>query len=275
VILPRWMVVPGSVYSVGPVWDALPDIKTLNETVELRLANLDMAVSGMWGAVDDGVINPRTVRVGPRKVIVMGDKESFFPLTPGGDFRLSDEEITRLQNAIRKVLMADHLTPSDKPQMTATEVHVNVELIRQLLGPVYGRRQAEYLKPLHDRLFGLAYRAGALGTAPDWLQGKTVSIRYNSPMARAQKLVDVSAMDRYEATLAQEAAVGGQQILDVYDWDGAARKRAELLGVPAKLIREERDVERSRKERADAQAQQQAIQAAAAVAGGIKQGMPA
>lgn len=275
VILPRWMMVPGSVYPVGPTWDALPDIKTLNETVELRLANLDMAVSGMWGAVDDGVLNPRTVRVGPKKVIVMNDKESFFPLAPAGDFTLTNEEIDRLQRAIRKVMMADHLTPSDKPQMTATEVHVNVELIRQLLGPVYGRMQSEYLKPLLDRCFGLAYRDGVLGQAPQWLQGKTLSIRYNSPLARAQKLADVTAMDRFEATLGQEAAVGGPQILDNYDWDGAARKRAELLGVPQKLIPDEKIVEAKRKQREDAQAQAQAIQAAAAVAGGIKQGMPA
>lgn len=275
VILPRWMNVPGSVYPVGPVWDALPSIKSLNQAAYDSMVNREMATVGMWGAVDDGVLNPRTVRVGPRKVIVMNDKDSFFPLAPAGDFNLSDKEIDRLQRAVRKLLMADHLTPSDKPQMTATEVHVNVELIRQLLGPVYGRMQSEYLKPLLDRCFGLAYRAGVLGTAPEWLQGKTVSIRYNSPLARAQKLVDVNAMDRFETTIGQEAAIAGPQILDNYDWDGAARKRAELLGVPQKLIPDERVVKQKRKARDEALEQQQAIQAAAAVAEGVGKGVPA
>lgn len=275
VILPRWMVQPDTVYPTGPVNDALPDIKTLNEAVESDIINREMATVGMWGARDDGTLNPRTIRIGPRKIIPMEDKDSMWPLAPAGKFELSDGLIDRLQRSIRKVLMADHLTPSDKPQMTATEVHVNVELLRQLLGPVYGRRESEYLKPLHERLWGLAYRNRVLGLAPEWLQGKSVAIRYNSPMARAQKMVDVAAMDRFETTLAQEAAVFGEQVLDIYDSDGAGRKRGELLGVPQKLLVDERDVERKRKARADAQAQQQAIQAAAALANGVGKGIPA
>ena len=42
--------------------------------------------------------------------------------------------------------MSDQLTPTQKgdPQRTATEVMVNVELIRQLLGPIYGRPTRRY-----------------------------------------------------------------------------------------------------------------------------------
>jgi hypothetical protein len=65
----------------------------------------------------------------------------------------------KLQAQIRKILMADQLQAQDGPAMTATEVHVRVNLIRQLLGPIYARLQAEYLQPLIERCFGLAYRA--------------------------------------------------------------------------------------------------------------------
>ena len=270
-VVPRWMPLPDSVYPVGPVWDALPDIKTLNKAVEMSLSNLDMAVAGMWGAVDDGVLNPRAVRVGPKKVIVMSDKESFFPLAPAGKFELAAIEIDRLQKSIRRVLMADQLTPNDKPQMTAFEVNVRVELIRQLLGPVYGRMQSEYLQPLLKRCFGLAYRSGALGQAPQWLQGKQLSVQYNSPLARAQKMVDVQAMDRFETTLAQEVqATQNPALFDNYDFDGASRERASLLGVPLKLIPDAKIVKRQREERAKAQAQQQSLQAAATVAGAVQ-----
>jgi len=268
-ILPRWMVLPDSVYTQGPVWDALPTIKTLNKTVEFTLQNLDMAVAGMWGAVDDGVLNPRTVRVGPRKVIVMNDKNSFFPLSPAGKFELGELKIEQMQREVRRLLMADQLTPQDKPQMTATEVQVRVEIIRQLLGPVYGRMQSEYMKPLLERCFGIALRAGVLGQPPEWLLGKTLSVRYNSPLARAQKMVDVAAMDRFESTLAQEvAATGKTELLDNYDFDGAARERAELLGVPMKLIPAARKVEKMREERAAKQAEQQQQAMAAQAIGG-------
>jgi len=267
IIGPRWTLLPGSVYPTGPVFEAMPDILTLNKVVEMSLANLDLAVAGMWGAVDDGVMNPNTVRVGPRKIIVMADKDSFFPLQPAGKFDVTAVAVDRLDNKIRRVLMSDQLEASpDRPQMTLGEFQGRVELLRQLLGPNYGRMQSELLQPLGLRLFGLAYRAGALGPAPESLRGKELVVRYKNPMARAQKMADVGAMDRYETTLGQESALR-PEVLDNYEWDDAVRKRAELLGVPARLIPEKKKVAQDRKDRADQQKQQQteavAMQAAA------------
>jgi hypothetical protein len=47
-------------------------------------------------------------------------------------------------------------------------------------------------------------------------------------------------------------------VLDVYDLDAAARERGHLLGVPYKLMRDERAVVKRRLERAEAQKQAQA-----------------
>lgn len=70
IVIPRWMQIPQSVYAIGPVSDALPDAKTLNDIKRMELANADLAISGMWIAQDDGVLNPQTITVGPRKIIV-------------------------------------------------------------------------------------------------------------------------------------------------------------------------------------------------------------
>ena len=260
--VPRWNTLQGSCYAFGPTYEALPDLKTLNEVVRMDLANMDLAIAGMWGAVDDGVLNPRTVTIGPRKIVVMAAKDNMWPLQPAGKYEIAQLEIERLQRAIRKVMMADQLQPQDGPQMTATEVVVRVEIIRQLLGPVYGRTQSEFISTLVQRCFGIAYRAGALAQAPESLADKVLTLRYISPIARAQKLGDVAAMDRYEGMLAQEAAVVGEGPLDMYDWDEAARTRAELLGVPQKLIPDQRDIAERRAKRAQ---QQQAAQTMEAV----------
>lgn len=257
--VPRWKLLTGSHYALGLVYDALPSLRTLNKALEMVLANMDLAVAGMWIAEDDGVLNPRTVRVGPRKIVVANSVDSMKPLQPAAKFEAAFLQIEALERQIRRTLMADQLTPQNEgPQMTATEVAVRVELIRQLLGPVYGRMQAEYLQWLVMRCFGLAYRAGAFGPAPPSLRDKVLSIRYVSPIARAQRALEVAAMDRYEMALAQEAAVK-PEVLDNYDWDEAARLRAELLGVPQKLIVEPdaRDAQRQ----ARAAQQQQAAQA--------------
>lgn len=262
VIVPRWMRVPESVYALGPMYDCLPDVKTLNLQKQYILANMDLATAGMWGAVDDGVLNPKTVRIGPRKIVVMAAKDNMWPLQPATQFEAAFEMVAELQRSIRRTLMADQLEPQDKPGMTATEVHVRVELIRQLLGPVYGRLQREWLQPMVERCFGLAYRAQALGQAPQELQGQMAHIRYVSPMARAQRAVDVNAMDRFEGALGVQAQAGLTDAFDTYDWDAARRERAKLLGVPANLIRDTDMVARIRKAKQQAQ-QQSMVQGAA------------
>jgi hypothetical protein len=264
VIVPRWMLIPGSHLAVGPMFEVLPDVKTLNKVVEFVLTNADMAIAGMWIAEDDGVLNPRSIRIGPRKVVVANSVDSMKALTPASKFDIAVLEIERLQRSIRKVLMADQLTPQDGPAMTATEVHVRVELIRQLLGPVYGRLQAEFMQPLVERCFGIAVRAGVFLAPPRSIANREFSVHYISPLARSQKAVDVAAMDRYEYSLANEAAATGKsELLDIYDWEEASRLRGENLGVPLKLLKTRDRVDAER----DAQAKQQQAAAAGQVAG--------
>lgn len=277
VILPRWLKVPGSVYAVGPMYAALPDIRQLNELKGFELAGADIAVSGMWWGVDDGVFNPRAVKLGPRKVIVVADKDSFGPLGSGGNFNLSDVMVAKLQSSIRKTLMADQLQPQDGPAMTATEVHVRVEMIRKLLGPIYGRLQAEYLRPLIERCFGLAFRAGIFPPPPDSLRGRSFAVRYVSPMARAQKLDDVMAIESTYLAAANMAQTN-PEILDELDASAALRLIIEGRGAPHAIRRSAEDVAKIREQRAKAQAEakQREIMeqgaTAAAVEGGKRMG---
>ncbi|WP_297196288.1 portal protein [uncultured Pluralibacter sp.] len=257
--VPRWMKIPGGAYGIGPVYDALPDCKELNETKRMEKAAQDLAIAGMWIAEDDGVLNPRTVKVGPRRIIVANSTDSMKPLLTGADFNVAFTAEERLQAAIRKIMMADQLQPQDGPAMTATEVHVRVALIRQLLGPVYGRFQAEYLQPLVQRCFGIALRAGVFSSPPESLHNANFNVRYISPLARAQQLEDVTAIERLGANVANMAAIS-QDVVDLVDTDEATRVVADALGVPAKVIRSADAVADLRQQRQQAQ-QQQAEQA--------------
>lgn len=268
VIVPRWNRLPSSVYAVGPVHQALPDIRQLNTTRAMETQAQDLAIAGMWIAEDDGVLNPKTIKVGPRKVIVANSVDSMKPLLTGSDFKVAWTSEERLQAAVRKTLMADQLQPQDGPAMTATEVHVRVALIRQLLGPVYGRQQAEFLAPLIYRCFGLAMRGGALGIPPQSLTNRDYHVKYEGPMARAQKLEEVSSIERLGASTAA-LAQAKPEVLDLIDGDEAVRVMADGLGVPSKVILDARRVKMKREERAKqqqaAQQQAQAQQAQAAM----------
>ena len=263
--VPRWTIVPSSHYAVGPTFHALPDLLELNELVRLEKAAADLAVSGMWIAEDDGVLNPRTVKVGPRKIIIANSVDSMKELKSGADFNVSFTLKAQLQAQIRKVFMADQLQPQDGPAMTATEVHVRVGMIRQLLGPVYGRLQSEYLQPFVERCFGLAFRAGILGQPPQTLRNRDFHVRYISPLARAQRLEDVTAMDRVEQGLMLKAEAM-PELLDVYNFEEAESLRAQYLGVPGKVMRTDKELVAIRKQRADAQAQAQQAQQQAQMA---------
>ena len=255
-VVPRWMLIPGSVYATGPVSNALGSIRTINDIQAMELAAMDVAVAGMWIAEDDGVLNPRSIKLGPRKIVIANSVDSMKPLQSGSNFQVSFASKEMLQASIRKILLADQLQPQDGPQMTATEVHVRVQLIRQLLGPIYGRLQAEYLKPMIERCFGLAYRAGVFGMAPPELQGKTFSVKYVSPLARAQKMEEATAIDQYVAG-AVAMAQAAPDVLDTIDFDAAQKIKGEALGVPAAVIRSADDVAAMRKQRAEQAKQQQ------------------
>jgi hypothetical protein len=283
VVVPRWMQLPNSAYAIGPVSNALPTIRELNELLRLEKSALSRAAAGVYVAEDDGVLNPRTVKVRGGMVIMANSVNSIKELPSGADFNITFSKADQMRAEIRRLLMADQLQPQDGPAMTATEVHVRVALIRQLLGPLFGRFQAEDLAPTIERVFGLMYRrgrpelGGSLGQVllddpPASLEGETFRVRYQSPLARAQKLEDVSAMQQLVA-IAQGLAVAGKAgALDLLDEDQVMRLSSDGLGAPNKALRDEKAVEAFRKaavekQAADAQAaQQQGIQTMAAEA---------
>ena len=266
VIVPRWMMIPSTAYAVGPVYDALADIRELNALKRLDKMSAEINIAGMWIAENDGVLNPATIKVGPRKVIVANSVDSMKELKTSANWQLADERIKQLQDSIRKILMANHLQPQDGPVITATEAHINVGLIRQLLGPVFGRMQSEYLQPLIERCFGLAYRAGALGKAPQSLINREFHVKYLSPLARAQKLEDVTAIERFNANIQQIAAID-ELVLDNVDFDEQARVLSDSLGVPVKTLRKKEDVENLRARRNEAMQQKEQEAAASQIQG--------
>ena len=64
-IVARYMKVAGEIYGRGPLVTAISDIKTLNKTVELVLKNASLAISGVYTAADDGVLNPQNIKIQP------------------------------------------------------------------------------------------------------------------------------------------------------------------------------------------------------------------
>lgn len=270
VICPRWSRIPGSVYALGPMSDALPDVKSCNEVKRWEFAAAETVIAPPLKVVDDGVINPRLVKIGPRKVLVCNDVNNIAPLITGAKVEFGQLLVNDLQTNIRRSLMADLFDKLlNDPRMTATQVHAIVGVLRQRMGPRFGRLQSEYLQPLVERSYGLALRSGVLGRPPRSMWDRDYTVKYLSPLARAQKLEDVSAMQMHEQDLLLQIEAN-PEVADTYEWDEAARHKAELRGVPLKLIPDAKKVAAKRAARAEAQqaAQEEANQQALAMKAG-------
>ena len=230
----RWQKVPGEVYGRSPVMKALPDIKTANKVVELILKNATIAVTGIWQAEDDGVLNPANIRLAPGTIIpkAVGSK-GLTPLQAAGDFDVSQIVLSDLRARIRHALLNDKLGQIEAPKMTATEVLERTAEMVRILGATYGRLQAELLTPLIERALYILRRRGEI---PDiYLDGHLVSVAYQSPIALAQSGQEASrALDWISSLSAL-----GAHAQDFVNVQAFAKWLANKLNVPAELIKAE------------------------------------
>ena len=148
----RWSVASGELYGRSPIMRALPDIKTANKVVELVLKNATIAVSGIWQADDDGVINLNNINLTPGAIIPKAVGSSgLTPLTSAANFDVSQIILKDLRDRIRHTLLADRLGLLSEKEMTATEIMARNADMMRILGATYGRLLHEFIRPLCDR----------------------------------------------------------------------------------------------------------------------------
>ncbi len=227
----RWLKAPGEVYGRSPVMKALPDIKTANKVVELVLKNATIAVTGIWQADDDGVMNPANVRLTPGTIIPKAvGSAGLQPLQAPGRFDISQLVLDDLRNRIRHALLADKLGQPNVPTMTATEVVERSREMARLLGATYGRLQAELLTPLVVRAVHILKRRGEI--PPLILDGHLVDLQYRSPLAQNQAQRDSGNLMTWLSAVSQL----GPNAMSVVDPVATARWLGRCFQVPAELL---------------------------------------
>lgn len=230
----RWAKAPGDIYGRSPVMKSLPDIKTANKVVELILKNASIAVTGIWQADDDGVLNPATIELAPGTIIPKAvGSQGLKALEMPGRFDVSQLVLNDLRSRIRHAMLTDRLGQIGDHRMTATEVLERSGEMALLLGATYGRLQSELLTPLIQRGWAILRRRGEV---PDIsIDGRNVTLDYRSPLARAQGQRGVqNTINWITTTLAM-----GPEASTAIDLAGAARFIGEALGVPSDLIRKD------------------------------------
>jgi hypothetical protein len=278
-IVIRWLKAPGEVEGRGPLIQALPDIKTLNKVVELVLKNASLAVTGVYTAADDGVLNPATVAIRPGAVIPVGRNAghpsgpSLAPLERAADFQIAQIVAADLRRDI-KALMFDNQLPDDGKVRSATEIIHQLKQLSRDIGSAFGRLNRDGLVPIMVRVADILDETGEvpLGLKID---GREVAVIPMSPLANAQKLDDVTTIAKTAEIIA--AALGPAAVARALSPERTPSAIAELLGVPSRLIPTPEEIQAMQQEAAEA-AQAEMIAkspAAAQIAGNLTRAQPA
>lgn len=181
----RWALASGELYGRGPVLRALPDIKTTNKVVELVLKNATIAVSGIWQADDDGVINLSNINLTPGAIIPKAVGSSgLTPLASGADFDVSQIILSDLRDRIRHALLADRLGLMSDKEMTATEILARNADMMRVLGATYGRLLHEFIRPMCERGLQILSRRGLIEKIS---LHSDAELKYIAPIAQMAK----------------------------------------------------------------------------------------
>lgn len=235
-VIARYMKVAGEVYGRGPLVTAIADIKTLNKTLELVLKNASLAISGVYTAADDGVLNPQTVKIQPGAVISVARNggpqgASLAPLPKTGDANTSQITIQDLRVNIKKIMMDDTLPPDNMSARSATEIAERTRELATNLGSAFGRLITETMLPIVARTLFVMDQQGII-KMPLRVNGSQVKVTPVSPLAQTQKLQDVNTVMQY----VQIASGMGPQGMMTLSVPRILKYVADQLGVDQNLL---------------------------------------
>ena len=235
-IVSRYSKVAGEIYGRGPLITALPDIKTLNKTLELVLKNASLAISGVYTAADDGVLNPNTVKIMPGAIIPVARNggpqgESLRPLPRSGDFNVSQIIMDDLRANIKRILLDESLPPDNMSARSATEVVERMKELSQNLGSAFGRLINETMIPLVSKILAVMDDRGLIDL-PLEVNGLEIRIAAAAPLAQAQAMEEVEKVMQY-AQIAQQA---GPEAMSTLKMGEMMDFIAEQLGIPQRVL---------------------------------------
>ena len=251
----RERVTSKGVYGMGRIIQLLKDIKVLNKIAEMELRNAGLAISGVYTANDDGVLNPYNVKLVPGTVIPVASNSntnpSLRPLERSGDFQISTLKIDQKQELIQKVLFGVALGSITKtPVRTATEIDARSSENFEMTSSAFSRFQTELLEKLIKRMVDVLKKAGKI--QPIVVDGKEITIKFTSPLAKQQDRLDVGNITEYAQVMAM-TGIPPQEISRHVKFEDVPRYIAENMGIPGKLLRTTQEVEFQTIQQAQAQ----------------------
>ena len=253
-VVPRYLKASTEIYGRSPAMNALPDVKVLNKMVETALKAAAKQVDPPLLVPDDSMLSPIRMSAGSLNYYRSGSRDRIEPLNIGQQTSVTLNQENQRREAIAKMFHIDQLMVTANRTMTATEVLQRNEEKMRILGPVMGRLQSELLQPMILRVFNIMLRNKLFQSAPEILNNQEIDIEYVSPMALAQKGQELQSLMRGLELFGQIGQIAPVQ--DYIDENGLIKQIIRITGLPARMIKSDKQVAAIRDQRAAAQQQQ-------------------
>jgi len=253
-VVTRWSKVTGEKYGRSPGMNALPEAKTLNKMVETVLRGAQKVVDPPLQVPDDGFITNIRTRPGSLNFYRAGTSDRIEPVFNDARIDFGFQAMEERRARIRDSFFQNELNLREGPQMTAAEVDARQQESLRFLGPVLGRQQSEFLKPLIDRVIEIMFRRDMLLKPPAEIQEMDLDVEYSSVIARAQRSNQANTILR---SLDQIGLIGAidPAVFDNIDTDKTVRALAKLNALPQEIIRDQKTIKQIRDARSEAQQQ--------------------
>ena len=262
------------IYGKGPGWKALGSAKELQKKIKTQLIALEKMANPPLQTDSSVVGEVNTLPGGITKFSANLPNAGVRPTYEVNlDIASLDASIEKTRQKIKKFFFADlFLMMIEAERMgspiTATEVAERQSERVSKIAPVLELWQGdEFIKSFIDRTFAICMRNNVFPEPPEEIRGKEIKVQYTSVLAQAQKMVELQAIDAWVAGVLQDTGVNPDS-LDIINFDEKNRYKAEMLGVPPKLIRSIADMAEIRKQKAEDLARAKAAERAMALADG-------
>lgn len=237
-IVARWLRDSTTAWGVGPLYLSSPDCKTANHFAFTMLKIFDKYVDPVTSYEDDGVSNVDNGVIPGTWLSRARGSEPPQVVEAKGNIDFGAMQIDELRHAIKRAHYQDRPEQAGKTPPTGQQwADESVERARRM-GAAAPNLVQELQYPIFWRFHYLLNKRGVLPKIE--LNGQAVDIQPVSPLLRAQEQEEVIRLDRFSEMIA--ARFGPQIAAVVIDIVKYSSKLAELLGVDAKLLRNESDI---------------------------------
>ena len=274
-MVPHFDSIPGSAYGSSPALQAFDDILGVNEMQKTALRSGQLAANPTI-LVGSDIKNP--ARIGQPGAIVRGldanGRPQAVPMQYGANLSITIE----MQQEIRRIIEKAFLVPlfqslaelKDLRDVRAYVVQQKIQERAMLLAPTSELISAEWLVGNVRREIDILSQYGYLDDVPDELMyDGSIDIEFESPAVHMQQATSITGLMEWMESVMGMAQVN-PGVLDIVDFEQAARAIADYKGVATKIIRTPEQVQALGEQRAQSEQAQALLSAAPAISQTVK-----